>query len=173
MSTQMRRLLAAAGAAAMAAVAGGILAQPISAAQHTANLAVSASVTTNCRVAAGSIDFGSYDPIDTHDTTPLDAAGSFQVRCTRGGSAVLKLDQGGHASGGTRRMSDGGGTFLAYDLYTSGAYTTVWDDTANTVAFGPAATSALTTIDVFGRVPAGQDVPAGAYADTVTITAEF
>ena len=53
MSKQMRRLVAGAGAAAMAAVAGGFLAQPVSAAQHTANLAVSASVTTNCRVAAG------------------------------------------------------------------------------------------------------------------------
>jgi len=171
MSRQTRRLLAGTGAT-LAIMAGAYFTQPASAAQHSADLAVSATVTANCLVQAGTIDFGNYDPVAANDTTPLDATGSFQVRCTRGGSAVLKLDQGNHASGGTRRMSDGT-EFLNYNLYTNGSYTTVWDDATNTVSYGPAASNAFTAIDVFGRIPAGQDVQAGDYSDTVTVTAEF
>lgn len=171
MGKQTRRLLAGTGAT-LALLAGAYITQPATAATHSANLAVTATVTNNCLVQAGSLDFGSYDPIATNDTTPLDVDGSFQVRCTRGGSAVLRLDPGTNASGGSRRMA-AGGAFLNYELYTDGSRSTVWNDAANTVTYGPAASSAFSAISVYGRVPAGQDVPPGNYSDTVTVTADF
>ncbi|HEX7086519.1 MAG TPA: spore coat U domain-containing protein [Vicinamibacterales bacterium] len=170
MSRQTRRLLAGTGAT-LAILAGAYFTQPVSAATSTANLAVSATVTANCLVQAGSIDFGSYDPVVANETAPLDEVGSFQVRCTKGASAVLKLSSGANPSGGARRMSSGGTDFLAYELYSDAGRTTVWDE-ANTVTYN-AASSAVADIDVFGRIPPGQDVGAGNYSDTVTITAEF
>ncbi len=172
MQKQMGRLVAGVGVAVMMAAVVSFSGQRVSAAIHTADLAVTANVTTNCRVAAGSLAFGAYDPIVTHAATDLDATGSFQVRCTRGGSAVLSLDPGDHATGGTRRMEGAVGEFLNYDLYTANDYATVWDDT-NTVNFGPTPNSAFATVDVHGRIPAGQDVAANNYSDTVTITADF
>ena len=172
MKKHMKRMFAGAGAAVGMAVVAGHLAQPVSAAVHTADLAVTANVAANCRVAAGTMAFGSYDPIVTHETTDLDATGSFQVRCTRGGMATLSLDDGGNPTAGTRRMEGAVGEFLNYNLYTTSGYATVWDAT-NTVTFGPTPNSAFATVNVYGRIPAGQDVRANNYSDTVTITANF
>ena len=172
MKKHMKRMIAGASTAALMAVVASHMSQPVSAAVHTADLAVTANVAANCRVAAGTMAFGSYDSIGTHETTDLDAPGSFQVRCTRGGVATLSLDDGGHATAGTRRMEGTVGEFLNYNLYTTSGYTTVWN-TTNTVTFGPTANSAFSTVDVYGRIPAGQDVRANNYSDTVTITANF
>ena len=169
MKKQMSRMLAGASAAALMAAVASHTVQPVAAAIHTADLAVTASVTANCRVAAGAIAFGNYDPIVTND---LDATGSFQVRCTRGGSATLSLDDGNNPTAGTRRMEGASGEYLNYNLYTTNAYATIWGGT-NTVNFGPTPNSAFATVDVFGRRPAGQDVAANSYSDTVTITADF
>ena len=71
----------------------------------------------------------------------------------------------------------GGASLLTYNLYSDAATTIVWGDgsagsTANTTEAlsGNHPTSILT---VFGRLDAGQDVPAGSYSDMVVITINF
>lgn len=159
-----------------AAVFGSIIAgagwlRPASGATVTANVTVTATVTANCLVNAGAVAFGNYDPVGTNDTANLDVNGSFSLRCTRGTPAVLSLGNGNNFSGGTRRMSAGGGNFLNYQLYTTAARTTVWN-TSNTVSYS-AASRALFTQPIYGRVPGAQDAAIGTYTDTVVATVTF
>jgi spore coat protein U-like protein len=152
-------------------VAGAGWLSTTSAATVTANVTVTATVTSNCLVNAGAVAFGNYDPFGTNDTANLDVDGSFSLRCTRGTPAVLSLSNGGNFSGGTRRMSAGGGNFLNYQLYTTAARTTVWN-TTNTVSYS-AASRALFTQPIYGRVPGAQDAAIGTYTDTVVATVTF
>jgi spore coat protein U-like protein len=59
----------------VALVAGGLIlgaAAPALAQTATANLSVTATVTKNCSITTTPVAFGSYDPVVTNATTPLD-----------------------------------------------------------------------------------------------------
>jgi spore coat protein U-like protein len=169
MRKQMGRLMAGAAMAAVVASAAQ-WGQTVGAAAVTANVAVSAAVSANCVVNAGSVAFGAYDPLVVNDTANLDVDGSFTLQCTKGTPATLSLGNGTNFSGGSRRMA-AGGNFLTYDLYTSAGRTTVWNGT-NTISY-TAATKALYTQSIYGRVPGGQDASVGSYTDTVVATVTF
>lgn len=172
MKMQMGRLVAGATVAVVVAGVASYSQQRTEAATHSANVTVSASVAANCRVAAGSVAFGAYDPVFANDTTALDASGTFTVRCVKNVTAQVGLDNGGNYSGGSRRMSDGGTNYLNYALYSNSGRTTAWDNTTSRVSYtAPNATAS--TLTIYGRVPAGQDVPVGSYGDTVAAVAEF
>lgn len=137
----------------------------------SANVNVNASVASNCKFSGvNSLYFGDYD----HTlSSPTDATGQANLSCTKGTSVVLSINNGLHASGPQRRLNDGSGQLLNYQIYTTPARNVIWD-TSNTVSF-VASTSAVTVIPLYGRMPAGQGGGAGTggYTDTVTITATF
>lgn len=157
-----------------------LLAGTASAATTGGSFQVTASVANSCVVtSATNIAFGAYDPAAANNTTALDGLGAVTVRCTRGSNAAIALDQGLSATGTSscgapaRQMSDGGSNRLRYDIYSDSGRTSAWGCAAtNDVdqAFSSLAPVAFTT---YGRIPAGQDVPAGSYTDTVTVTVTF
>jgi spore coat protein U-like protein len=105
--------------------------------------------------------------------TDLDGTGSVVVTCTKGAGTRIDLGLGGNAQGQNRRMA-GGGDFLTYELYQETGRTTVWGSGATAGMTIPVAPSrAARTFTVFGRIPAGQDVSAASYADTVVATINF
>ena len=171
MKKQAVRLLAGVAVAGVMATAGS-WSNGTEAATAQANVAVSASVAANCLVSANPLSFGAYDPLSANDTAPLDAAGTFTVRCTKGVSADIGLDEGENFASGSRHMSDGGTELLAYDLYTDASRTAVWDNAGNRVNYVAPNRSAY-TLTVYGRVPGAQDPAAGSYNDTVAAIAEF
>ena len=68
----------------------------------------------------------------------------------------------------------GGTDLLTYELYTDSGRSTVWGSGAGagqTIATAP--NKNPRTFTVYGRVPAGQDVGAASYADTVVATINF
>lgn len=136
----------------------------------TANLSVSANVVNSCSVAAGSIDFGTYNPLSgsNHDQT-----GTFDVTCTNGGSAAIKLDQGLHGGGTlaapTRNM-DNGGNHLSYQLYSDNARSVVWEGATGVSYTGTGSAQSQT---VYGRIPSGQNAVVGSFSDTVVITVTY
>ncbi|HEY7205165.1 MAG TPA: spore coat U domain-containing protein [Methylomirabilota bacterium] len=135
---------------------------------------VSTNVSKNCSITTSPVAFGVYDPVVANATTPLDATGAVIVTCTKGAGTRINLNNGSNATGGNRRMSAGGGNFLTYQLYQDSGRTTTWGSGASagqTVSGAPS--KAPRTFTVFGRVPAGQDVPAGSYTDTVVATIQF
>lgn len=162
--------------ARVALIVGGLalgLTAPAFAQTATANLGVSATVAKNCSITTSAVAFGSYDPVVTHATSPLDGTGSVVVTCTKGAGTRIDLGLGGNAQGQNRRMA-GGGDFLTYELYQETGRTTVWGSGASAGMTIPVAPSrAARTFTVFGRIAAGQDVSAASYNDTVVATINF
>ncbi|MET0595306.1 MAG: spore coat U domain-containing protein [Polyangiaceae bacterium] len=148
------------------------------AATATANLGVSATVSSNCSISTSPVAFGSYDPVGTNAATPLDTAGTVTVTCTSGASTTITLGQGGNAGGGStdaspvRRMRDSGSAYLSYALYQDASRMTTWGNTSGT-GVNHTGTGSSSNISVYGRVAAGQNVASGSYSDTVVATITF
>ncbi len=132
-----------------------------------------ASAHAACSLSSAAIAFGNYDPISL---TPLDTAGAVVYRC--GGSdhnIIITLSRGGGTSFATRRMVNGAEQ-LFYNLYRDAACTIIWGDgTGGTQAYtiSNPQYNQDTTVPMFGRAPAGQNVSVGNYSDTITVTLIF
>ena len=142
------------------------------AATTTTTFPVTATVLKACAVNANPLAFGTYDPTAA---TPLDATTTLSVLCTVGTSFTVGLNAG-TATGATvtsRKMTNGANT-LNYALFQEAARTSNWGNTPGTDT-PPATTAPVlpTTLTVYGRVAAAQNVPAGAYTDTVTVTVNY
>lgn len=149
--------------------------QPVQAASATANLSVGATIVNNCTISTTPVSFASYDPVGAHASNNDDSgSGTVTVTCTKGTTATIGLALGQNASGSTRRMLNGTANFLNYELYQDAGRGTVWG-TAGTALLSPGAapSKAPRTFTVYGRIFAGQDLPAGSYADTVQATVNF
>ena len=134
-----------------------------------------------CHITASSaVAFGTVDPTLA---TAANGSGSVSVKCTKGTSLTdIKLDAGGFFAAGTRQMTDGASDFVAYSLYKDNAHTIAWgDDNATIIASSQYSgyagfTSAVVaqSFTVYGLVAAAaEDVPTGAYSDTVNVTVDF
>jgi spore coat protein U-like protein len=127
---------------------------------------VTATVLATCEVTAQDLAFGDYDPIAASN---LDAATTLSLTCTNGTPYELAMSVGGGESTAARYMLDGAEQ-LAYVLYQDPSRTTLWGVNDGVDTFGGTGTGAPVNIDVFGRIPMQQAAPAGAYADTITVT---
>ena len=155
----------------------GLLPSASAAGTITENMSVNATVPSNCNFPGGAstLAFGQYDPIGAQAVggTNLTPTTTFQIRCTKGSSAALTMDNGLNYVSPNRNMKDAGTDLLAYQIYTSSALTQVWDNSpSGTVAYD-ATSSSPSAITVYGEALAGQDVPVGTYSDTVQITATY
>jgi spore coat protein U-like protein len=143
----------------------------------SSNMTVSATVSNNCTISAGALAFGTYDPVSANAAADLTGTATLTVACTSGGSATIDLDQGLHAAGGStatvplRQLDDGAAHDLAYFLYQDANRSTVWGAAAASAAY--TGTGAATSVTVYGKVTAGQNVPAASYSDTVVATINF
>jgi spore coat protein U-like protein len=168
--------------AAAICVALAITTLPAYAGTQTANLAVSASVASNCTISTVAVAFGAYDPVVANAVAALNGNGSITIACTKGSIPTLKLDLGANFTGSVRRMASGAER-LPYELYqpptnvagaACGALTTVWGTVGGAILTTVAAPGkAARTYNVCGSVPGGADVAVGAYADTVIATVTF
>ncbi len=154
---------------AAAALAAGLLDGREAAGQtQTAVLSVTATVTTNCSISGGQLAFGTYV---SGQSAALDAQGTINyVNCPQGVIKV-ELDNGQNASGGQRRMKSGN-SFLVYEIYKTNGRTTRWGAGAEALDL-QILQAGSGSIAVYGRIPGGQQVPAGNYSDSVTITLTF
>lgn len=154
-----------------------LLSVPTHAGTAAENLDVSATVVANCTISAGTVAFGDYDPIVANKSGALDATGTVTVTCTNGSAVTVTLDQGANADAGSttaaplRRMVSGI-NFLDYALFSDSGYTTVWGATAETDVASTGTGDAV-DLTVYGRVAADQQVPVGAYADSVVAEVTF
>src|SRR3546814_19864575 len=109
--------------AAILALLPAAAAQPASAAT-TDTLDVSATVTSNCNVSAGTVAFGD---VDVTTGAAVDGTGTISVTCTSGTawSAAADAGAGTGASLATRQMAHGA-SLLHYALYTDSDRTDSW-----------------------------------------------
>jgi spore coat protein U-like protein len=146
----------------------------VSAADATASLTVSASVTNNCKIDTSPLTFSQYDPVGTNAATDLEGTGRVTVACTKGAQPKIGLGSGSSALGTARRLSDSAGNYLSYDLYHDASGGRVWNNSDAGMLQPIAATSkAPRDFTVYGRIASNQDVPAGTYKDSVVATVNF
>ena len=163
---------AAAGTLAFAALA----AQPAYASTTaTSTLGVSATVTSNCVVSTTAVAFGN---VDVTSGSNVDGTGGISVTCTSATGWSASADAGGGTSAtlATRQMVDGSSNLLNYVLYTDSARSSIWGDgTGGTTAtIDDTGTGSAQAKTIYARVPSGQtSLPAGSYADTVTVTVTY
>ncbi|HEX6376217.1 MAG TPA: spore coat U domain-containing protein [Allosphingosinicella sp.] len=127
----------------------------------------SPAAAASCNVNPSGVSFGAYDPLSS---SPLDGVGNIAISCDASTSFAISLSTGA-GSYAERRMSSGGAA-LTYNLYTDASRLTPWGDGSggsSTVSM----TGAAADIPVYGRMAAHQNVPAGAYADTIVVTITY
>jgi spore coat protein U-like protein len=154
----------------------GITALPlaVSAANETASLTVSATVTNNCTISTAALAFSQYDPVSANASNDLDGTGRVTVACTKGAAPSIGLGTGSSASGSARRLSDGGSNYLSYELFQDSGRSVTWTNSGSGLLTPVAATSkAARDFTVYGRIAGNQDVPAGSYTDSVVATVNF
>lgn len=145
----------------------------------------SARAANSCSVGATALKFGSFDVY----AGALPATGTVTVSCSGSPTtATMTMSAGGSGAYANRAMACVGGTgctageVLQYNIYTTGALTTVVGDPAI-----DASTASLTfnsvknasqTLNIYGQVYAAvaggvNDVSVGNYSDTVSLTINF
>lgn len=131
-----------------------------------------------CTATALPVSFGAYDPVSG---AAVDGTGQVTVLCTAVVSInvgySISLSSGGAGSYAPRHMSLLSNT-LNYNLYTSAARNTVWGNGSggtSTVSDSYALALLLVSRDypVYARVFASQNVAAGAYTDSITVTINY
>ena len=162
-TTRTLRTLALTGAAVAALVATPALAA------DTAELGISAEVSGTCNVTTSAVAFGR---VDVTSGSNVDATGGISVTCTNGTAWAAAADAGnGTGATVTARKMMSGTDLLNYALYTDSGRTTNFGG-ANTISGTGSGSAQAST--VYGRVASGQTtVPAGSYADSVTISLTY
>lgn len=143
--------------------------------------APAAAAATSCRVVSGgSLAFGRYDILAAR---PTDSQATLSISCERSGgpagvTLTVRLDpgsQGGPASAHRLRHTGGRPDVLRYGLYRDAARSAAWGssdgvDTMDAALTVPDRGTASIRFTIFGRMPPGQDVRIGSYADVVRVT---
>lgn len=150
------------------------------------SLAAPSARAQSCSVSATQQAFGAYS---SPGGARVDSSSTVQVNCTPAYlllactvSYTVSLSHGAVGSPGARQMASGSGR-LGYELYRDAARTTRWGDGGGS---GAAVSSSITTgllglvcasgsrsHTVYGRIPANQNVPVGAYQDQVVLTITY
>lgn len=129
-------------------------------------LAASAAASAACDVTAQGVSFGNYDPMSA---TALDGVGNVHLSCTLLSTFVtVSIGPGGGTIADRRMIA--GATQLHYNLYSDASRLVVWGEGSESVG----ATVLLSSdLPVYGRIPALQNVTAGMYLDSVTVTITY
>ena len=138
---------------------------------------LAAAATTCTFSSTPGVSFGAYD-----DSSPsaTDATTSIVISCARNGgptpvNATLQIGPSAGSGLITTRSLRSGASVLNYNLYRDSGRSQVWGQTSgvdtSSISFTvPNNNSANGTFVIYGRIPALQNVPAGAYTDSVQLT---
>lgn len=132
----------------------------------------------NCKITATALAFGTFSAPNPAD---VDSTANLTVSCKgppRGASPTtpftVSLSQGTGGSFNPRTMTTGIYT-LNYNLYTDATRLIIWGDgTPGTILVaGNAQNNTNLILTVYGRIPANQNLFAGIYNDTITVTVTY
>jgi spore coat protein U-like protein len=135
--------------------------------------AAAAAEAAQCTVSTSSVNFGTYDVFDTQ---PNDSTGTITLNCNGGARHVAITISRGSTPSYAARFMNRFFELLFYNLYQDASRTVIWGDGSGgsqmeIVADPP--NNRDMPLTVFARIPAGQDVSAGSYSDTVTVTVQY
>jgi spore coat protein U-like protein len=123
-------------------------------------------ISTGCSISADLFNFGNYDPTASD---LLIQATNLHVNCTLGASQTYTISLSAGNSGNVNaRYLLSGTNQLPYNFYTDIARTNIWN-----VSAPFSWTGAIQNYTIYGKISAGQNVPAGSYMDTITATVTY
>lgn len=133
---------------------------------------------SSCTASASGVAFGVYDPTSA---TALSGMGTVTSSCTGVGalaSWTVALSSGVNSSGSFSPRKMKAVRTMSYNLYTDAAHTTIWGDgTAGTTLPSQSVAAFVGTVafplTVYGLITPNQDLPAGSYSDTITVTITY
>jgi spore coat protein U-like protein len=131
-----------------------------------------------CTISAVGVNFGTYDP---QSAANKDNNGRVDLACpTAVMSPIVALNGGLWGAVNARRLKHNTlAYFINYNLFTTTGRTVIWGDGTSgtsTVTLSGGSVSGGTrnfTRNIFGRAPGSQNVAAGVYNDTITLTVTF
>lgn len=134
----------------------------------------------NCNVTANGLSFGIYD---VFSNVPKDTTGTVTVTCNAPSQnpnapipVTISLSPGSSGTFAQRRLQySGGAETLNYNLFTTPSFSSIWGDGSggSQVQTGIVTKVAPLNAVIYGRIPARQNVSAGAYSDVITVTIEW
>jgi spore coat protein U-like protein len=133
---------------------------------------VTLTLANACTFGAAAADLAFTPPASGILDSAVGASTALNVTCTQNYAASIQLNAGTHVSGSQRRMADGSGHFVSYNLFTDSPGGTAWGIGA-TAPRAYTGTGSADTVSVFGQVPVQSTPPAGAYTDVVTASITF
>ncbi len=124
----------------------------------------------NCKISgATAIAFTAYD---VFAPTGQQLRGTISYDCAPPASPRLTISAGASGNASSRFMAQQpGASHLLYNVYTDAGCTSVFSDQLAQAVPGIGLHNQ--TMDFYTCVPPLQDVPAGSYADTLTVTVNF
>jgi spore coat protein U-like protein len=124
---------------------------------------------TSCAInSVTPVSFGAYDPMAAIDD---DSVGNVKYTCNKVVTIALSLS--GVQPNGARHMVSGSDTLL-YNIFADAARTIVIGDGTNGASARLVnASSSQRTTQLYGRIPAGQDVGSGTYSTSLVLTFNF
>ncbi|QNA82842.1 spore coat protein U domain-containing protein [Sphingomonas sp. So64.6b] len=131
----------------------------------------------SCTVSTTGISFGSYIPVDA---TNNESSGTVRVQCVLlvalAGSYTIDLSTGSSGTYAQRTLRNGA-SILTYNIYVDAARSQILGNGSGGSSRITRNFTALLGVDqtttVYGRIPAGQNVPAGSYSDTIIVTVTY
>ena len=132
----------------------------------------SASAQT-CTLTVTPVAFGIYN---VFSTTSLASTGTVTCQCTprTAMSITVWMSKGNGTTNNPRQMASGANQ-LGYYLCQDASCNKLWGDKQYPSDSGPITppNSGTVSLPIYGTIPAGQDVPVGAYSDTVLVEVDF
>lgn len=136
-------------------------------------LAGSRAEAARCTIATTAVSFGTYN---VFTQAPTDSTGSVRFNCNGGAQNVVIAITTGSSGSFMPRTLKKGSENLVYNLFQDASRSMLWGDGSGGAPFfyaGNPANNQDVTVTIFGRIPPSQDITAGAYADSVTVTVLF
>ena len=145
----------------------------------TVNVVALSAAAATCTITADNMTFGTYSVIN-----PIEVDTSAQITFACSGNdgvrirGVVSISTGASGSYSSRTMQNGAAT-LNYNIYRNNARTRIWGDgtggsqTRRMNCNLRRRTTCSASRTMQGRIPTGQNVPAGNYSDVLIVSASF
>jgi len=128
----------------------------------------------HCTVSTTPVSFGSYNILST---APLDTAGTITLYCNNPDKKPMPVEvtisSGRSGSFNPRQMQlAGGADRMNYYLFIDPSRTRIWGDLTSGYPYfhGSIVKTDPLILTIYGRVPARQNLRAGAYSDSLVVT---
>jgi spore coat protein U-like protein len=126
-----------------------------------------------CSISTTPVSFGTYD---VFTPASVDSVGSVILNCNGGKNIVVSINPGQAGTFSPRKMLMNASEWLGYNLYRDASRSVVWGDGTGGTSFASIPSlpnNQDTSVPIYGSVPPGQDVRAGSYADSLSVTINF